>query len=340
MKLRKMLRAGLLTVCLTALTAAQTGLQTVWAEKGGNQSSYTYTVTLYSGKEGTFSDGSDEIKITGLKYGEEVSLGQYIPTVSLKDADKYYVKGVRESGKDNNTVSKPAFKVESDREYVVAYGIKGNMTTYTVNYQDQNGNALLPSETFYGVVGDKAVVAFRYVDGYRPQAYNLSKTLKSNTAENVLTFTYQKISQNNGNNGNNSGNNTNNGSTGDSSTSNGANSTNNGNTAGTTGSTTSTSNGAATGNTAGTTDSTASTTATDGTQNQTDTVTSSDSETPKEEINLDDEKTPLANKKLKKAKSRPAGVMYVLIAIAVAAIAALVTLLVVMKKKDKKKREE
>lgn len=69
-------------------------------------------------------------------------------------------------------------------------------------------------------------------------------------------------------------------------------------------------------------------------------MTSSDSETPKDEINLDDEKTPLANKNLKKAKSRPAGMMYVLIAIAVAAIAALITLLIMMKKKDKKKREE
>lgn len=332
MKLRKMLRTGLLTVCMAAMVAAQTGIQTVWAEKGGNQTSYTYTVTLYSGKEGTFSDGSDEIKITGLKYGDVVSLGQYIPSVSLKDADKYYVRGVRESGKDNNTVSNPAFKVESDREYVIAYGIKGNMTTYTVNYQDQNGNDLLPGETFYGVVGDKAVVAFRYVDGYRPQAYNLSKTLSSNTAENVLTFTYQKIDQSNGNNGNNGGNNTGNGSTGNSNTPNDTNNSNNGGTGNNTTGTT--------GNTAGNTNDAASTTATDGTQNQTDTVTSSDSETPKEEINLDDEKTPLANKDLKKAKSRPAGIMYVLIAIAVAAIAALITLLIMMKKKDKKKREE
>lgn len=336
MKLRKMLKTGLLTVCMIAMTAAQTGLQTVWAEKGGNEAEYTYTVTLYSGKEGTFSDGSDEIKITGLKYGDVVSLGQYIPSVSLKDADKYYVRGVRESGKDNNTVSNPAFKVESDREYVIAYGIKGNTTTYTVNYQDQNGKDLLPSETFYGVVGDKAVVAFRYVDGYRPQAYNLSKTLSSNTAENVLTFTYQKIAQNNGNNGNNGGNNTGNG---DSNTPNDANNGGNANnTNGTTGNTTDT--GTAAGTTTGNTNGTTSTTATDSTQNQTDTVTSSDSETPKDEINLDDEKTPLANKNLKKAKSRPAGMMYVLIAIAVAAIAALITLLIMMKKKDKKKREE
>lgn len=328
MKLRKMLKTGLLTVCTMAILAAQMGIQTVWADIGGNESEYTYTVTLYSGKEGTFSDGSSEVKITGLKYGDVVSLGQYVPSVSLKDADKYYVRGVRESGKDNNTVSNPAFKVESDREYVIAYGIKGNMTTYTVNYQDQDGNALLPSETYYGVVGDKAVVAFRYVDGYRPQAYNLTKTLSSNEAENVLTFTYQRISQN-GNNSNNG-----NGGNGDS---NGAGDT--GNTAdsnNTSGTATTTTGDAAAGTTAGNADSTTA----DNAQNQTDTVDSPDSETPRDQINLDDEDTPLADMDISKAKGRPAGIMYVLIGIALAAIAALIVLLAVMKKKDHGKHEE
>lgn len=310
MKLRKMLKTGLLTVCMMMMTV-QTGLQTVWAEIGGNESEYTYTITLYSGKEGIFSDGSSEVKITGLKYGDVVSLGQYIPSVTLNDAEKYYVRGIRESGKDNNTVSNPAFTVESDREYVIAYGIKGNMAAYTVNYQDQDGNSLLPSETFYGVVGDKAVVAFRYVDGYQPQAYNLAKTLSSNETENVLTFTYQKISQN-GNNGGNGN-------------SNASDTVNNGNAG-------STENTATTGNTAGTT--------ADGVQNQSDTVNSPDSETPREQIDLDDEKTPLANIDASKAKGRPAGIMYTLIAIAAVAIVVLLILLVVMKKKDNKRREK
>lgn len=306
MKLRKTLKTGLLTVCMMMLVTAQTGLQTVWAEIGGNESEYTYTITLYSGKEGIFSDGSSEVKITGLKYGDVVSLGQYIPSVTLNDAEKYYVRGIRESGKDNNTVSNPAFTVESDREYVIAYGIKGNMTAYTVNYQDQDGNTLLPSETFYGVVGDKAVVAFRYVDGYQPQAYNLSKTLSSNEAENVLTFTYQRIGQS-GNNGNSN-----------------ASGTGNNRSAGSTDST-------ATGNTAGTTADI---------QDQTDTVNSPDSETPKEEISLDDEETPLANIDAGKAKDRPAGIMYTLAAIAAAAIIVLIILLGVMRKKDNKHREK
>lgn len=325
MKIRKMIKKILLTVCLMAMVFSQTGLQTVHAEKGGNESEYTYTITLYSGKEGTFPGGGSEVKITGLKYGDVISLGQYIPTVKVKDAEKYYVRGVRESGKDNNTVSDPAFKVESDREYVVAYGIKGNMTTYTVHYQDQNGKKLAPSEKFYGVVGDKAVVAFRYIDGYRPQAYNLTRTLRKNEAENVLTFTYRKISQNGNNNGNNNGDNSGNN-----------NSNNNRNSSSSDTNTSGNNSGANT----GANSNAGSTTARDSVGNQPEAVHSQDSETSKDKINLDDEKVPLGNVNLKKSKSRPAGFMYVMIAIAVAALAAVLILLIIMKKKGKKKREE
>lgn len=34
------------------------------------------------------------------------------------------------------------------------------------------------------------VAAFRYIEGYEPRAYNLTKTLVSNEAENVFTFVY------------------------------------------------------------------------------------------------------------------------------------------------------
>ena len=54
----------------------------------------------------------------------------------------------------------------------------------------RRGTPLLESQTFYGAVGDRPVVAFQYVDGYQPQAYNLTGTLSSNEAENVFTFTY------------------------------------------------------------------------------------------------------------------------------------------------------
>ena len=333
MKLGKMLKKGLLTVCTCALVMAQTGLCTAFAEKGGNEKEYTYTVTLYAGKEGTFADGSSEVKITGLKTGDVVSFAGQIGGVQLKDSGKYYVKGVRESGKDNNTVSAPAFTVDSDREYVVAYGIKGDMVSYTVNYQDESGNALRQSEKFYGVVGDKPVVAFQYIDGYQPQAYNLTKTLNSNEADNVFTFTYKKIASgsdtNNGSNGSNSGNGTgtntdnsgtgtNTGNTGNNGTG-AANTNNNGNT----GAADNAGTGNAANNTAG--------------NNQTDngqTVESADAETPKEQVDLDDEEVPKAKINAdQKAKGRPAGVMYALAVIALAAILGIIILIVTFRKK-------
>lgn len=333
MKLGKMLKKGLLTVCTCALVMAQTGLCTAFAEKGGNEKEYTYTVTLYAGKEGTFADGSSEVKITGLKTGDVVSFAGQIGGVQLKDSGKYYVKGVRESGKDNNTVSAPAFTVDSDREYVVAYGIKGDMVSYTVNYQDESGNALRQSEKFYGVVGDKPVVAFQYIDGYQPQAYNLTKTLNSNEADNVFTFTYKKIASgsdtNNGSNGSNSGNgtgtntdnsgtDTNTGNTGNNGTG-AANTNNNGNT----GAADNAGTGNAANNTVG--------------NNQTDngqTVESADAETPKEQVDLDDEEVPKAKINAdQKAKGRPAGVMYALAAIALAAILGIIILIVTFRKK-------
>lgn len=333
MKLGKMLKKGLLTVCTCALVMAQTGLCTAFAEKGGNEKEYTYTVTLYAGKEGTFADGSSEVKITGLKTGDVVSFAGQIGGVQLKDSGKYYVKGVRESGKDNNTVSAPAFTVDSDREYVVAYGIKGDMVSYTVNYQDESGNALRQSEKFYGVVGDKPVVAFQYIDGYQPQAYNLTKTLNSNEADNVFTFTYKKIASgsdtNNGSNGSNSGNgtgtNTDNSGTGTNTGNTGnngmgaANTNNNGNT----GAADNAGTGNAANNTAG--------------NNQTDngqTVESADAETPKEQVDLDDEEVPKAKINAdQKAKGRPAGVMYALAGIALAAILGIIILIVTFRKK-------
>ena len=253
--------------------------------------------------------------------------------MQLKDSGKYYVKGVRESGKDNNTVSAPAFTVDSDREYVVAYGIKGDMVSYTVNYQDESGNALRQSEKFYGVVGDKPVVAFQYIDGYQPQAYNLTKTLNSNEADNVFTFTYKKIASgsdtNNGSNGSNSGNGTgtntdnsgtvtNTGNTGNNGTG-AANTNNNGNTGA--------ADNAGTGNAANNT----------ADNNQTDngqTVESADAETPKEQVDLDDEEVPKAKINAdQNAKGRPAGVMYALAGIALAAILGIIILIVTFRKK-------
>ena len=160
---------------------------------------YTYTVTFYAGNQGTFADGAGKIVMSNLKYGAFVSFDvQKDGVVTLNNSDKYYVKGLRKSGRDNSETdeleaSRYSVTVKGDADYVVAYGIKGNQVAYTVNYQDADGKELLASNTYYGNVGDKPVVAYQYVEGYTPQALALTKTLSENSAENVFTFRYTPI---------------------------------------------------------------------------------------------------------------------------------------------------
>lgn len=169
---------------------------------------YTYKVTIYSGKQGTFTGipgdlvkgNSDRVSISKDKSAiiidklnpeETVNLSKALTSVSLDSNSKYYVRGIKESGRDNSEVLEtPSFSVKEDQEYVVAYGIKGDQVAYTINYQDANGNKLADSQTFYGNVGDKPVVAYTYIDGYTPEYRNLTKTLSANAAENVFTFQY------------------------------------------------------------------------------------------------------------------------------------------------------
>lgn len=174
---------------------------------------YYYTVTFYTGNHGSFqgtemvtvdnsasgssyeisADGS-AIRISGLCAGDVVGLDAAMEgAVKLDEDSRYYVKGIRVSGRDNATVDASAFRVEEDRDYVVAYGIRGDLTSYVVHYQDTQGNTLAPSRTYYGNVGDKPRMAYLYIEGYQPQAYNLTKTLSKNEAENVFTFVYTRI---------------------------------------------------------------------------------------------------------------------------------------------------
>lgn len=156
---------------------------------------YKYQVTIFSGKQGSFSgtaglvvkgadysvsNTADAIVIKDLNPGDTVSFEARSGAVALDKDSKYYVQGIRISGRDNNAaVENSSFEVTGDQEYVVAYGIK-----------DANGNKLADSQTFYGNVGDKPVVAYTYIDGYTPEYRNLTKTLSANAAENVFTFNY------------------------------------------------------------------------------------------------------------------------------------------------------
>ena len=185
--------------------------------------SYTYTVSFSAGAQGSFggnsiqvrkaagndagvsvSSAKDKIVVTGLEYGDVISCDVQ-GSVGLNDNSKYYVKGIRLSGRDNNTVANSAFLVSGDQDYVVAYGIPGELAEYTVNYVDTNGNKLAESRTYYGNVGDEPVIAYLYIDGYTPDSYNQTGKLVSDASKNVFNFVYAQaatsIADNGGTNG-------------------------------------------------------------------------------------------------------------------------------------------
>lgn len=182
------------------------------------------TMTSCVGGNGRISEDGKTFILDGLVYGGRVNIGltevsaqDGVPGVddtqngynyfvmSIQDLStgstskvtfqvegKYYIMGNRESGKDNSE-RKASFQVENDTDYVVAYGLMKDSVEYTIHYLDTMGYPLRESEKYRGTVGDKPVVAYQYVDGYQPQAYNLTKTLVANAAENIFTFIYIPI---------------------------------------------------------------------------------------------------------------------------------------------------
>ena len=337
MKRWKKLLVSLLTVSMTIGASTMS----VMAADG-----YTYKVTLSAGNKGT---------INGHTKVEQDSVAGSTVTFNLKDVqitdDKYYVKGIRLSGRDNEeALASPVFdNVTGDADYVVAYGIKKDMVAYTVNYQDASGKALVESQTFYGNVGDKPIVAYQYIENYIPDALALTKTLSNNVSENVFTFTYKPgatdrvVTTTTTITTTVPGTATPGTGTGNAGTAGGTTGGTTGGTAGTTGGTTTgtagTTGGTTTGTTGGTTDGTTTGT-TDGTttdnnsQDTTDdTTTEPDEQTPKSLVDLDDEDTPKGNIDAKDKTSKTpiaAG-----IGIIVVAVAALVGLIVFLKKRAK-----
>ena len=165
--------------------------------RAASNEKYTYTVRLFAGAHGTVN-GGEMMVFEGLEYGSPLPFSQRV--VKLEDNSKYYIRGIRESGKDNSTTPTSSqlseeYKVTEDQDYVVAYGVLSDAVAYTVEYMDADGNELAPAETYYGNIGDRPVVAFLYNEGYLPQAYNLTGTLKENPADNVFRFTYEPIGE-------------------------------------------------------------------------------------------------------------------------------------------------
>jgi hypothetical protein len=176
---------------LAALLVIFSAVAVCAADSGG----YKYKVKVYPGEQGTFN-GSSEPVVMEFSFGELCAINLSDLGFKPKNDSKYYVRGFRITGHDNDEstgFTNPTFNVTEDVSYEIAYGIKGDLVAYKIRYEDKDGNTLHESDTYYGMVGDKPVVSYRYVEGFIPEAYNLRKTLGSDEKENVFTFVYNKV---------------------------------------------------------------------------------------------------------------------------------------------------
>ena len=181
-RLRKLLAvlAGLAAVlCLTLR------VNTVRAQ------GYTFTVRVFAGNQGTI-DGGEVYKKDSIKYGDTFRFS--VNDVKVTNADKYYAKGIRYAGNDNDDMIGSAVEIEvkSDIDLVITYGVKGEQVDYTVKYVSYpDGGTLASAETFHGNVGDKPVVAYRHIEGYVPRYRNITGTLTN--GDNEFVFEYTKF---------------------------------------------------------------------------------------------------------------------------------------------------
>ena len=180
----------LITTLVLAMLMIMANVSSVFADSDARKP-YGYTVKVYSGEQGEFSGGKTMIE-KSVQPGETVDISQMASDAGYKVTnDEYYCRGFRESGHDNDeSPSLQSFAVTEDVSYEAAYGIRGNMVKYTIMYLDEDGASLRDADEYYGMIGDKPVVSYKYIEGYQPNAYNLTKTLTANESENVFGFSY------------------------------------------------------------------------------------------------------------------------------------------------------
>lgn len=199
----KMLKRAL-TAFLAAAFAATLCVAPAFAEGSALVDPPTYTVSVSGGNQGTATiNGKSSITVAA---GTELSGA----TVEVRDVNsKYFVKGLRSTSVNNAyirdfvvqpdavhddldgtySMTLPTQAITQNTDYVVAYGIKGDVVSYTVQYM--YGDTMLGSEQFTAQLGDKPAPVAKYFEGYIPYANQETFTL--NSAGQVITFDYYKL---------------------------------------------------------------------------------------------------------------------------------------------------
>ncbi len=149
-----------------------------------------YKIRISSGNIGTFAGGSTVYETTA-SYS---TVGYGYPEVTVNN-DSYYVKGIRESGKDELLT---AYTPDMDRDYTVAYGIRGHEVQYTVFYRlygtGTTGDDLATPQTFYADIGDRPISSYIYIENYVPYLRSTKTLVEDPTGtENVLYAYYTRV---------------------------------------------------------------------------------------------------------------------------------------------------
>ncbi len=181
--------AVLIAVCMVAALA----LPAFAADTSAENEPYKYTVRIFPGDKGTIN-GSTEPIVREVEANYSWTRGDFdCLNQAASKTDRYYVTGMRESGRDNNTntlYKSGNFTVDRDIDLVVSYGIKGSDVPYTINYVEYGSNKVLrKSETYHGNDGDQPAVAYLYIEGYVPQYEVMTGTIKAGSS-NEWTFYY------------------------------------------------------------------------------------------------------------------------------------------------------
>ena len=173
-----------------------------------------YYVRVFAGDQGSFSgqQGDHTPVIIQGSYNDTSKSFALDNNLTINDPEKYVAIGIREAGKDNNTAigkntsgSVTIPQITKDIDYVVAYAIPGQVTTYTVQYLDYNTGEDISSRVvreagetidsithFYGIIGATITVAHRYIEGYTPRFDGTRKTLSADASQNVFPLYYTK----------------------------------------------------------------------------------------------------------------------------------------------------
>lgn len=160
---------------------------------GMAQANYSYKVRVFAGNQA--ADGYKGKLVWQGDFGDgaECTLPMDLAKSTLEAGSKYYVKGFKISGEGGESYcAAQSFIVDHDYDFIIAYGMPDKIVSYTINFVDaETGAQLADSVTYYGNVGDKPVVAYEYIEGYRPLYRNISGTLLAEG--NVWSFPYLRL---------------------------------------------------------------------------------------------------------------------------------------------------